>query len=240
MATLSVGTTWRSWALGMQWGLGHSAGLLIVAIVFLALGGKVDLRAVSHVLEPIVGVFMVLLGLWGVHRALQHYQKSHNADGSWSDKAREKAGASPPPTPHTDAGSDPESLQSDMRGRASSEAGATIEYEEERDGEASPFLARGDPGRDGTAAKAKGESRCRLSRAATRRLMAFVVGVIHIRALAPSRPSRLLRSCLHAVVLHSHPSLHMAWQGQVACWASCRQLPSISGGCLARTCSVFS
>lgn len=43
LATLSVGSSWKSWALGMQWGLGHSFGLLIIAIIFISLGGEVDL-----------------------------------------------------------------------------------------------------------------------------------------------------------------------------------------------------
>lgn len=79
IATLSanVGSVLRAFGLGVRWGLGHSTGLLLVGtILILATRGNghdtVDMPdLVSHLLESLVGVFMIFLGIYGLRRAVE-------------------------------------------------------------------------------------------------------------------------------------------------------------------------
>lgn len=56
--------------LGIRWGVGHSTGLVIVAVICIMLKGQFDIRAVSHYLNIFVGAFMILLGLHGIFTAV--------------------------------------------------------------------------------------------------------------------------------------------------------------------------
>lgn len=68
-------------ALGIRWGLGHSTGLVIVAIIFIVLKGEVDMRHISHYLNIFVGVFMIALGLHGIYSAV--YAKYFETDNKY-------------------------------------------------------------------------------------------------------------------------------------------------------------
>ena len=69
LATLSVGTSWKSFWLGIRWGLGHSTGLVIIAVIFLSLNGQMDLEKIGAYCDWIVGVFMIALGAYGLYNA---------------------------------------------------------------------------------------------------------------------------------------------------------------------------
>lgn len=95
LATLSaVSDLWTSFWLGVRWGLGHSTGLLLVGIVLIIrdysqqeTGSERDSDAIdmpdslSHFFESIVGVFMLCLGVYGLHRALRlrHEYNGHTS-----------------------------------------------------------------------------------------------------------------------------------------------------------------
>lgn len=88
LATLSAGSSWRSFSLGIRWGCGHSIGLILMAIVFIALDGKLDFTVLNTVTDVLVGVFMVALGLYGVaegirkSRATRRRQKQQQKNGA--------------------------------------------------------------------------------------------------------------------------------------------------------------
>ena len=65
MLHTQVGTSWNSFYLGVRWGLGHSTGLFIIAVVFLSLKGRMDLDKFAK-LDGIVGVVMIGLGVYGI------------------------------------------------------------------------------------------------------------------------------------------------------------------------------
>jgi hypothetical protein len=84
LAALAVGTSWRAFMLGFRWGVGHSTGLIVVAIVFIALKGDIDLRALGRYCDTLVGIFMIALGCYGVIGALKSYREKRNKrDPDW-------------------------------------------------------------------------------------------------------------------------------------------------------------
>jgi uncharacterized membrane protein YfcA len=93
LATLAanVGNSFASFGLGIRWGVGHSSGLLVVGILLILLSKKgqdtVDMPDyASHVFESIVGVFMLLLGMYGVRRAWLKRPKAYSAIGESSPR----------------------------------------------------------------------------------------------------------------------------------------------------------
>jgi hypothetical protein len=82
VATLSTNVrTRQAFWLGVRWGIGHSIGLLLVGIILIAItapakneeekdGEVVVPHTVETVFESLVGVFMLLLGAYGIHRAV--------------------------------------------------------------------------------------------------------------------------------------------------------------------------
>ncbi|CAH0478251.1 unnamed protein product [Peronospora belbahrii] len=82
LATLSAGSSWRSFALGIRWGCGHSIGLVLMAIIFIALDGKLDFTVLNIVTDVLVGVFMIALGIYGVHEGVKKSRQSRRRGAS--------------------------------------------------------------------------------------------------------------------------------------------------------------
>ena len=86
LAALAVGTSWRAFMLGFRWGLGHSTGLVVVAIIFILLKGELDLRTLGRYCDTLVGIFMIGLGCYGVLGALKMYrEKKAKRDPDWEE-----------------------------------------------------------------------------------------------------------------------------------------------------------
>jgi hypothetical protein len=111
LAALAVGTSWKAFVLGFRWGIGHSTGLVVVAVVFIALKGDLDLRALGRYCDSLVGIFMIGLGCYGVLGALKVFrEKKLKRDPDWELNGRIGRGSSPGVTNGTD-----ETLQSTER-----------------------------------------------------------------------------------------------------------------------------
>jgi hypothetical protein len=65
------------WAAGALWGLGHSSGVLLVGLLALWLREWLPLDALSSWSERAVGVVLIGIGLWGLHRALGLHVHTH-------------------------------------------------------------------------------------------------------------------------------------------------------------------
>ena len=57
------------WRTGLQWGIGHTIGVLLIASLLLLLREQLPLDAISAYSERIVGVALILVGGWGIWRA---------------------------------------------------------------------------------------------------------------------------------------------------------------------------
>ena len=80
---LSVGQRRRAFGLGVRWGLGHSAGVLVIGALGVALRERLDLAAVGGWGERLVGVMLIGIGLLGIRRAarLEAHVHRHQHDG---------------------------------------------------------------------------------------------------------------------------------------------------------------
>ncbi|MBI2195225.1 MAG: hydantoin utilization protein A [Planctomycetes bacterium] len=74
---ISAGQRWRAWALGVWWGVGHSAGVLVVAAFALILKGRFDLERFGSWGECLVGVALVSLGALGIRKAFHTRLHAH-------------------------------------------------------------------------------------------------------------------------------------------------------------------
>jgi hypothetical protein len=67
----------RTWTAGALWGLGHSSGVLIVGLLALLFKDWLPVDALSSWSERIVGVVLLAIGAWGLHRALRTRVHTH-------------------------------------------------------------------------------------------------------------------------------------------------------------------
>lgn len=81
---LSVGKRARAFELGARWGVGHSSGVLMVALAAVALRERMDLEAASAVGERLVGAMLIAIGLLGLRAALRirihAHEHAHTGD----------------------------------------------------------------------------------------------------------------------------------------------------------------
>jgi ABC-type nickel/cobalt efflux system permease component RcnA len=91
LATLSVGSRFKAFSLGIRWGLGHSSGLILVGGILLGLGDKINAEKVEHYCNWVVGVFMIALGVWGVFKARKRKRERESAEAA--EQGRELATA---------------------------------------------------------------------------------------------------------------------------------------------------
>ncbi len=70
-------------AAGLRWGIGHSAGVLLVGILLAALGEALPLNRIGIAGERLVGVTLLAVGLWTLRQALrlQVHTHVHSHDG---------------------------------------------------------------------------------------------------------------------------------------------------------------
>ena len=76
-APLGAAGSRGGWRVGALWGLGHSAGVVLLALAALTLRDRVDLSFLSPWSERLVGLTLVGLGLWGLRRSLSPWLHAH-------------------------------------------------------------------------------------------------------------------------------------------------------------------
>ncbi|HSK75706.1 MAG TPA: High-affinity nickel transporter [Thermoanaerobaculia bacterium] len=77
VAPLVVQEPRRRWRMGLFWGIGHSLGVWAVGLLALGLRGIFPVESVSSWSERLVGVMLIGLGLWGLHRAFASRLSRH-------------------------------------------------------------------------------------------------------------------------------------------------------------------
>jgi hypothetical protein len=65
------------WKAGLQWGVGHTTGVLLIALLLLLLREQLPRDAISSNSERIVGALLIAVGSWGIWRAMRLGLGSH-------------------------------------------------------------------------------------------------------------------------------------------------------------------
>jgi hypothetical protein len=81
IAPLAVRRPRRSWAPGVRWGLGHSAGVAVVGLLSLWLRDLLPINLLSSWGERFVGVMLFAIGIWALRKALKVHAHEHVHDG---------------------------------------------------------------------------------------------------------------------------------------------------------------
>lgn len=68
VAPLALNTKFRTWIVGMSWGIGHILGMLIIGIFFYYFKEIIPVEFISAYSEKIVGILLILIGLWAFFR----------------------------------------------------------------------------------------------------------------------------------------------------------------------------
>jgi hypothetical protein len=110
LATLSVTekSLRKTFFLGLQWGVGHSSGLMLVGIILISLhsstadknkemDGYITFPSphISRALESSVGVFMIGLGIYGIHRSRRKLLASNNLQLTNTDQMSQQRADQP-------------------------------------------------------------------------------------------------------------------------------------------------
>lgn len=61
----------RSWVPGALWGVGHSFGITVVAVAAIVIRDILPLEPLSEFGEQVVGLTLIAIGLWGLHRSVR-------------------------------------------------------------------------------------------------------------------------------------------------------------------------
>src|SRR5687767_13050401 len=77
IAPLAAGGDRGQWKAGLQWGIGHTTGVLLIALLLLLLREQLPLDAISANSERVVGALLIAVGAWGIWRAMQLGVRPH-------------------------------------------------------------------------------------------------------------------------------------------------------------------
>jgi hypothetical protein len=82
IAPLAIDGDRRGWRTGLQWGFGHTAGVLLIATLLLLLKEQLPLDAISVYSERIVGLSLIAVGGWGIWKATRAVITPHSHAGA--------------------------------------------------------------------------------------------------------------------------------------------------------------
>jgi len=72
----------EGWRTGFQWGIGHTAGVLLIAALLLILKEQLPVDLISAYSERIVGLSLIAVGCWGVWKATRTVITPHSHAGA--------------------------------------------------------------------------------------------------------------------------------------------------------------
>jgi len=66
----------NSWHIGLFWGIGHTLGLLLIGVLFYYFRNLIPVDFISRQSEKIVGLILILIGIWVFFRLVKKKKKS--------------------------------------------------------------------------------------------------------------------------------------------------------------------
>jgi hypothetical protein len=75
---LAIDRRQRSWSIGLLWGIGHTAGMMILGLLFFLLKNLIPLSKISSHSEILIGILLIAIGSWAILRVIhQHPGRKH-------------------------------------------------------------------------------------------------------------------------------------------------------------------
>jgi hypothetical protein len=82
VAPLAVSSDRAAWRSGLVWGVGHTAGVLLVGVLLLAFRELLPLAALSAWSERAVGAALIAIGAWGLWHVRRPHTHRHVSGGA--------------------------------------------------------------------------------------------------------------------------------------------------------------
>lgn len=77
ISPLALNAKFRPWLIGMSWGIGHVAGMLLIGIVFFFFRELIPIEFISNNSERIVGLLLVAIGIWALVKVMNYRKDNH-------------------------------------------------------------------------------------------------------------------------------------------------------------------
>ncbi len=77
VSPLALNVKRRPWFIGMAWGIGHVAGMLLLGLIFFFFRELFPIDFISENSERIVGILLIVIGVWGLYKAFTFGKKNH-------------------------------------------------------------------------------------------------------------------------------------------------------------------
>ena len=77
VAPLAIEGKRRAWTTGFRWGVGHASGVVVIGLLSLLFREILPVNLIASWSERLVGVMLIGIGLWGLHRAFSRHLHTH-------------------------------------------------------------------------------------------------------------------------------------------------------------------
>ncbi len=74
---LAIENKKKAWHIGLFWGIGHVAGMLLIGGVYLLFREYIDIKMISGYSEYLVGIVLIGIGLWSIYKVYGHFHTHH-------------------------------------------------------------------------------------------------------------------------------------------------------------------
>ncbi|MBP7679040.1 MAG: sulfite exporter TauE/SafE family protein [Bacteroidales bacterium] len=76
---LAIENRKKAWNIGLMWGIGHVAGMLLIGLLYLAFKSMINVEKISGYSEFLVGFVLIGIGAWAIVKTLGrfHFHHSH-------------------------------------------------------------------------------------------------------------------------------------------------------------------
>lgn len=78
ISPLAVDSKKSTWVIGLRWGLGHTAGVALVGLLAVLGRELIPIELISSYSERLVGLVLIAIGIWGIHKALSKKIHTHH------------------------------------------------------------------------------------------------------------------------------------------------------------------
>ncbi|MBP7183105.1 MAG: hypothetical protein KBA35_09430, partial [Flavobacterium sp.] len=77
VAPFAIERVKKAWKVGLLWGIGHLAGMLLIGVLFLLFKDLIPIEEISKYSEKFVGFVLITLGIWIFANIIRANMKRH-------------------------------------------------------------------------------------------------------------------------------------------------------------------